>query len=123
MMAGEPVNIYGLAAQTRTFCYATDAIRGFLQVLVNGLPGEPYNIGNPQPEISMLGLVQTIERVLPELGIKYRLIEHPDTYPSDEPQRRCPDIMKARLQVSYSPSVPLDEGLSRFFAWAKTAYA
>lgn len=119
----EPVNVYGTGNQTRTFCYVTDAIRGFLQVLVNGLPGEPYNIGNPQPEISMLGLVQAIERAVPDLKIQYRLIEHPDTYPSDEPQRRCPDITKAQLQVSYAPAVPLEEGLLRFFGWAKTAYA
>lgn len=118
----EPVNVYGTGKQTRTFCYVTDAIRGFLQVLVNGLSGEPYNIGNPHPEISMLQLVQTIDRVMPELKIKYHVIEHPDTYPSDEPQRRCPDITKAKLQVSYAPKVSLEDGLRRFFEWAKTAY-
>ena len=118
-----PVQIYGTGQQTRTFCYVTDAIRGFLQVLVNGLPGEPYNIGNPEPEISMVQLVQTIEREMPELSVKYQIIEHPDSYPADEPQRRCPDITKARLQIGYEPQVPLAEGLRRFFGWAKTAYA
>jgi UDP-glucuronate decarboxylase len=122
ILAGEPVNVYGTGKQTRTFCYVTDAIVGFLSVLVGGQAGEPYNIGNPVPEISMLELVQTIERTLPELDVKYRLIEHPDTYPADEPQRRCPDITKARLQVGYEPIVPLDDGLKRFFGWAKSAY-
>jgi UDP-glucuronate decarboxylase len=123
MLSGEPVSVYGTGEQTRTFCYVTDAIVGFLNVLVNGQPGEPYNIGNPAPEISMLELVNTIDRVLPELRVQHRVVEHPDTYPADEPQRRCPDITKARLQVGYEPSVSLEDGLRRFFGWAKSAYA
>jgi UDP-glucuronate decarboxylase len=123
ILSGEPVSVYGTGNQTRTFCYVTDAIVGFLNVLVGGQPGEPYNVGNPKPEISMLELVQTIQRLMPELNVQFRLIEHPDTYPADEPQRRCPDLTKVRLQVGYEPTIPLEEGLKRFFRWAKTAYA
>jgi UDP-glucuronate decarboxylase len=123
ILAKEPVNVYGTGKQTRTFCYITDAIRGFLQVLVNGVPGEPYNIGNPVPEITMLELVKTIERAVPDVHVDYRVIEHPDTYPADEPQRRCPDITKACLQVGYEPKVDLEDGLRRFFDWARKAYA
>ncbi len=61
---GLPLHIYGSGNQTRTFCYITDAIAGFLKVLVHGVPGEPYNIGNPKPEISMLELAHEIEKVL-----------------------------------------------------------
>ncbi|HKP61169.1 MAG TPA: NAD-dependent epimerase/dehydratase family protein [Polyangiales bacterium] len=123
VLAGEPLNVYGNGRQTRTFCYVSDAIRGFLQVLLQGQPGEPYNIGNPKPEISMLELVQVIREVVPELDAQHRVIEHPDTYPADEPQRRCPDITKAMLQVGYEPHVSLEVGLKRFFDWARIAYA
>ena len=123
ILSGEPVSVYGTGNQTRTFCYVTDAIVGFLKVLVGGQPGEPYNIGNPRPEISMLELVKAIERGMPELKVRYHLIEHPDTYPADEPQRRCPDITKAQIQVGYEPQVGIEDGLRRFFQWAKVAYA
>ncbi|HKU41004.1 MAG TPA: NAD-dependent epimerase/dehydratase family protein [Polyangiales bacterium] len=123
VLAGEPLNVYGNGRQTRTFCYVTDALRGFLQVLLQGQPGEPYNIGNPKPEISMLELVDVIRKVVPDLKVQHRVIEHPDTYPADEPQRRCPDITKAQLQVGYEPDVGLEDGLKRFFDWARTAYA
>lgn len=122
ILAGDAVTVYGTGNQTRTFCYVTDAIRGFLQVLLHGEPGEPYNIGNPEPEISMLELVETIRATLPELNVKHHVAEHPDTYPADEPQRRCPDITKARLQVGYNPRVALEDGLKRFFDWAGAAY-
>lgn len=121
ILADEPLQIYGSGKQTRTFCYVTDAIRGFLQVLVNGQAGEPYNIGNPSPEISMTDLVSTVERVLGR-EVKKTLTEYPDSYPPDEPNRRCPDITKASQQLGFKPVVTLDTGLLRFFNWASSAY-
>ncbi len=123
ILANEPVNIYGTGKQTRTFCYVTDAIRGFLQVLLHGRVGQAYNIGNPAPELSIIDLVDTIERVVPAITVDRRVIDHPETYPADEPQRRCPDITKAVLELGYMPTVDFDVGLRRFFDWAKDAYA
>ena len=48
--AKKPLHIYGTGNQTRTFCYITDAIVGFFLVIMNGVPGEAYNIGNPNPK-------------------------------------------------------------------------
>ena len=116
-----PLNVYGDGSQTRTYCYVSDAITGFLKVLVNGAPGEPYNIGNPKPEISVLQLVEEIESALNRKFEKH-IVDYPDTYPADEPQRRCPDITKAHLQLGYEPQVALRDGLKLFFAWAEDAY-
>ena len=117
----KPLNIYGLGSQTRTFCYITDAIVGFMLVILNGTPGEAYNIGNPTPEISMIELVNRISNVIGK-PIPHNVIEYPDSYPADEPNRRCPDIRKAKLQLKYDPKVSLDDGLGRFFKWADTRY-
>ncbi|CAA7621653.1 NAD-dependent epimerase/dehydratase family protein [Magnetospirillum sp. UT-4] len=119
--ASQPLNIYGSGNQTRTFCYITDAMVGFLLVILRGVPGEPYNIGNPKPEISMLELVKRIESVLGR-KVAHNIIEYPDSYPADEPNRRCPDIRKARLQLKFEPSVDLNEGLRRFLTWADKVY-
>lgn len=119
--AGLPLNVYGSGDQTRTFCYITDAMVGFLQVILKGVPGEAYNIGNPKPEISMVDLVHRIETVLGK-PVAHNVVEYPDSYPADEPNRRCPDIRKARLQLNFEPSVDLEEGLRRFFSWADTVY-
>ncbi len=122
IMDGKPLHIYGDGKQTRTFCYVTDAIRGFLQVLMDGVPGEPYNVGTPDPEISMVDLAREIGKVLGKEP-QYELVEYPDSYPGDEPMRRCPDITKARTQCGYEPQVSLQEGLARFFGWASETYA
>ena len=119
--SGQPFHIYGDGQQTRTFCYITDAICGFMRVLLKGVPGNPYNIGNPKPEISMLELAQTIKDIL-NIPNSIDIIEYPDSYPADEPNRRCPDIAKARTQLRYEPQVPLHEGLARFFSWTQQHY-
>jgi len=113
---GRPLNLYGTGVQTRTFCYITDALTGFLLTIIRGVPGEVYNIGNPTPEVSMMDLVKSIEKVMAK-PVKYNVIEYPDSYPADEPMRRCPDIRKARLQLDFQPIVSLEEGLRRFFTW------
>ncbi len=119
--AGQPLNVYGSGSQTRTFCYVTDAIFGFILVFLNGVAGEAYNIGNPQPEISMIDLAHRMKAVS-HRDVEFNLIEYPDSYPADEPMRRSPDIRKARLQLGFHPRIELDEGLSRFLNWSDQAY-
>ena len=95
---------------------------GFFKVLLDGSPAQAYNIGNPKPEVSMLDLVKALERVTGR-RLPVETVEYPDTYPGDEPQRRCPDISKAAVQLSYRPKVTLDQGLRRFMTWARAHYA
>ena len=121
LQSGRPVKIYGDGTQTRTFCYITDAINGFLRVLVDGIPGEPYNIGNPTPEVSMNTLVTYMEEVVGKKILLDR-VSYPDSYPADEPMRRCPDIRKAKIQVSYEPNVDFKLGLKQFFEWTNANY-
>ena len=90
---------------------------GFLNVVLGGVAGEAYNIGNPKPEISMVDLVKTMERVLGR-SLNYDVIEYPDSYPADEPNRRAPDIRKAKTQLKFVPEVTLEDGLQRFLSWS-----
>lgn len=119
--AGRPLQVYGSGGQTRTFCYVTDALNGFLRVIARGASGETYNVGNPEPEIGMTELVARIEGVLGR-PVAHELCRYPDSYPADEPLRRCPDVTKARDHLGFRPQVGLDRGLARFLSWADSAY-
>tara|TARA_B100000989_G_scaffold246712_1_gene193910 strand:+ start:4461 stop:5522 length:1062 start_codon:yes stop_codon:yes gene_type:complete len=122
LIKGEkPLTVYGSGNQTRTFCYITDAITGFLKVVLKGVSGEPYNIGNPQPEISVLDLVEIMKKVS-DKKVSYKIIDYPDSYPADEPNRRVPNIDKAKLDLNYSPKVDLETGLDRFLKWTDRTY-
>jgi UDP-glucuronate decarboxylase len=114
---GVPLPVHGDGRQTRTFCYITDAISGFLKVLLRGTPGEAYNIGNANNEIAMQDLARLYTELVP--GAKLVHIDYPETYPAGEPQRRCPDLAKAAQHLGYASTVDLREGLSRFIAWAR----
>lgn len=114
----QEIPVHGAGTQTRTFCYITDAIAGFLKVLLDGRSGEAYNIGNPNSEIAMRDLAKLFTKVIP--GSSHQLIEYPSTYPAGEPQRRCPDLSKAKAHLGYESSVELEDGLARFVAWART---
>lgn len=118
---GLPLEIYGSGTQTRTYCYVTDAISGFFLVLLNAEAGRTYNIGNPRPEISVLGLVATIEGVVGH-SIEVRRMEHPPEYPADEPSRRCPDVTAAQRDLGFEPRVRLEDGLRRFLSWSQLEY-
>lgn len=118
---GEKLSVYGSGKQTRTFCYVTDAITGFLQVLVDAKNPDVFNVGNPEPEINMLDLVALVAKIKGE-NLSLELQGYPDSYPADEPNRRCPDITKLTDLVGYAPQVDLPDGLKRFLDWAAENY-
>lgn len=116
---GESLPVHGDGQQTRTFCYITDAMTGFFKVLLSGRPGEVYNVGNDDQEVTM----ETLARLFVEVaGTSARVdtIPYPATYPAGEPQRRAPDLTKIRRELSYTPKVALREGVARFLRWAST---
>jgi UDP-glucuronate decarboxylase len=119
---GQSLKVYGHGKQTRTFCYITDAIVGFLKVLLTAERPNVYNVGNPNPEISILDLANNIKKVLNQ-DFEVDIIPYPKTYPEDEPNRRCPDITRISEQLDYVPLVSLEEGIRRFFGWSQVNYA
>lgn len=119
--AGRPIPIYASGKQTRTYCYLADAMVGFMLALIKGKKGQPYNIGNPNPELSVSELADMIADVT---GLNFERIrqDYPDSYPADEPQRRCPDITQAKQDLGYEPEVAIETGLKRFFEWTQANY-
>ena len=112
---GEPITIYGDGSQTRSFCYVDDLIDGMLRLM--DTPADvcgPVNIGNPD-EFTMLELAQII---LSLTGSPSPLTFKP--LPGDDPHQRKPDITQARNLLSWQPTVPLAEGLTRTIAHFRT---
>lgn len=113
VLAGRNIVLLSDGLATRTFCYISDAITGYLLALLSGHHGEPFNIGIDRPEISMrdlAGLVVGISRK--PLQVEYQKSSDPQ-YLIDNPNRRCPVIAKARDLLDYNPRVLLEEGLKR----------
>lgn len=103
-LRGEDLTVYGDGKQTRSFCYVSDEIDGFIRMAKSSEAG-PVNIGNPH-EFTILECAQ---RVLAVTGSKSRIAFEP--LPQDDPKQRCPDISKARRLLGWEPKVQLEEGL------------
>lgn len=110
-LRGEPITIYGDGSQTRSFCYVSDLVEGFLRFMdCEGFAG-PVNLGNPQ-EFTIRELA---EEVLRQTGSASPIVAKP--LPADDPTRRRPDIAIARERLQWSPSVPLQDGLRHTIAY------
>jgi nucleoside-diphosphate-sugar epimerase len=109
---GKPITIYGDGSQTRSFCYVDDLVRGFLLLMeVDGLGGEVINLGNPEEHT----ILEFAERIRALSGRMLPLEFEP--LPTDDPQRRQPDITRAKLLLGWEPEVGLDDGLRRTIAY------
>jgi dTDP-glucose 4,6-dehydratase len=113
-LRGESLTIYGDGNQTRSFCYVDDLIDGIYRLLLSE-EHLPVNIGNPT-ETSILDFARTINQITGNTAnLKYQLDKR---YGSD-PQRRCPDITRARTLLAWEPKVNLVDGLTRTLAYFK----
>lgn len=103
-LRGEPVTVFGTGLQTRSFCYVSDLVDGLVR-LSRSEERLPVNLGNPV-EMTML---EFAERIKALTGSASEITFLP--LPEDDPQRRRPDITKAREVLGWAPRVPLEEGL------------
>jgi len=111
-LTGAPITIYGDGAQTRSFCYVDDMVRGLVALMrtdddVTG----PVNLGNPE-ECTIATLAQTIVALA---NSRSEIVRRP--LPSDDPAQRQPDVALARSLIDWNPTVALHEGLTRTIAY------
>ena len=120
-LRGEALPVHGSGRQTRTYCYISDAIAGFIKTLLSKKEGEVYNIGNDKNEMNLLQLAKLVAELFHH-KIKVVKIPYPAGYPGDEPNRRCPNISKARKNLGYRPFVDVRTGLARLIIWYRDTY-
>jgi UDP-glucuronate decarboxylase len=109
---------------TRTFCYITDAITGYLKVMLHAQDGfEAYNIGMDKPEISIRQLADIYTEAGREIfgytGKASFAVSEDKEYLQNNPNRRCPVIDKARTMLGYQPQVSVEQGVRYFLEYVK----
>ena len=112
---GEPLTIQGSGAQTRSFCYVADTVRGLMLLASSrGKDGETFNIGSPD-EITISMLAEKVKKI-GDSKSKTQFVEARE----DDPRRRCPDTSKMR-RLGWGPRTKLDEGLESTIAYFRGA--
>jgi dTDP-glucose 4,6-dehydratase len=114
-IGGNPLTVYGDGKQTRSFCYVDDLIDGLSSLLFSN-ENYPVNLGNPI-EQSILEFAQSINRIVGNIaGICFLDEDRSER----DPQRRQPDISKARKLLEWNPTIDLNEGIRRTLPYFKT---
>lgn len=117
-LLNEDITIHGSGQQSRSFMYIDDLLVAFDRIMelpFDKIGWRPVNLGNPDE--------RTIEQLAEKIKIaaksKSQIVYFDyDKVPSrlGDPQRRCPDITRARTILAWEPIVNFEEGLEKTIA-------
>lgn len=111
----QALTIYGSGEQTRSFCYVSDLVEGILRLMWTDMH-DPVNIGNPN-ETTIRDFALLINELTGnEAGTITLFAEGL----GDDPQKRQPDITRARELLNWEPQVDLRSGLRETIAYFQT---
>lgn len=109
-LAGTAIPMHGDGTQTRSLLYVDDLVDGILRMVDSDDSG-PINLGS----VDELELGEIARRVVAIIGSASEIEYGPR--PIDDPERRKPDITKAREILGWQPTVTVEDGLARTIAW------
>ena len=106
-LRNEDITVYGEGNQTRSFCYVSDLVDGFIRMMNSKDFTGPVNLGNPVET----PIIEFAERIIKLTGSKSKIIHMP--LPQDDPTQRKPDITLASEKLGWKPEVQLEDGLMK----------
>lgn len=113
IVRNEDISMNSDGSAIRSFCYIKDATLGFLTVLLKGEKGEAYNIANPNGELSIRALAETLTDLFPEKGLKARFVENKDkNYIASTFKKLTPSIEKVK-KLGWQPDTSVEEGFRK----------
>ena len=109
---GAPLTVYGDGSQTRSLCYVSDLVRGFV-AMIDGTYFGPVNLGNAH-ELTIRQIAELVRDLVgSDSPLEFREL------PEDDPKRRRPDIARAQAELGWSPEVEVVDGLSKTIDWIR----
>lgn len=113
-LRGEPLTIYGDGMQTRSFCFVEDLVEGIYRLMQSDFH-DPVNIGNPV-ENSILESAKLVNEIIDNPA---GTLIKTEKRTGNDPQRRQPDISRAKELLGWEPKVQFREGLTRTIPYFK----
>ena len=117
-LKNEVIRIDGDGNQIRAWCYVDDFVDCLFCCLENPAAiGQSFNIGNARAVITILGLAQTVCRVLDS---KSQIVFDPPL--SADIALRIPSVDKTKDLLGFKAQIDLEEGIKRTAAWMKAHF-
>mgnify|MGYP001030163352 FL=1 len=120
ILKNKDIKIFSNGKPTRAYCYISDAVTGYFLALI--YPNfEIFNIGNDEEEISVKNLTVKYAKIAKKIlnykgKIFYKKSKDPE-YLTNNPNRRCPNISKAKKKLNFNPIINLDEGITKYLLY------
>lgn len=111
-MEGRSLPITGTGHETRDFIFVQDLVAGLIAGGFSKVSGEVFNLGT-SIETRVIDLATRINRLT---GNK-SAVEYKPRRDWDHSEKKAAAISKAREQLGWEPSVRIEEGLERTWAW------
>lgn len=113
----QPIQVFGDGSSMRDYTFIDDILDGVIKALDWTASESPkydiFNLGESSP-VSLLQMIQTIERVLGRQAI----IEHLPMQPGDV-DKTFADTAHAKVVIGYDPQTSFDEGIARYVEWLR----
>lgn len=113
ILEGKPVPMFGDGSMRRDFTYVDDIVDGVVRSLDRASGYRIYNLGESRT-IALREMIAALEKALGRKAAIQRLPEVPG-----DVKVTYADVSRARAELGYAPSCPLEEGLSRFVEWLR----
>lgn len=117
-VCGEDIVLHSDGLAQRPFCYISDAVAGYMLLLLNGNAGEAYNVTNTDQMISIREIATLISK-LPEknVGVVYREREKNDSYQQDTINIANKPIEDKLKKLGWKHNVDVKDGFSRVYSY------
>lgn len=122
-LEGKPLPVYGKGNQIRDWLYVDDHARALVLVLLQGTPGETYNIGghNERQNIEVVHrLCDLLEEMRPDKPAGVKQYKDLITYVADRPGhdiRYAIDASKIQRELGWVPEETFETGLRKTVRW------
>lgn len=113
-LKNEPLTIHGDGSQYRNFIYVEDLVEGNVAALQDIAKNKIYNLEGMRP-ITIKEVGETVSKLIP--GVK---IEYKDARAGDF-KGKIASNEKAYRELGWKPKVDIEEGISKYIDWHKSA--
>lgn len=113
-LKNEPITIYGDGNQTRSLCFIDDLVEGLIKIgFEKKAKNQIINLGNPD-EHKIIEYAKIIKKLT---NSKSKIIFLKKQI--DDPEKRKPDIEKAKKILNWQPKTKLEDGLKKTILFYK----
>ncbi len=124
ILSGNNIVLKSDGEDRRAFCYLSDTVAALFKILLEGVPGECYNVGNPAQYVSIRRLAEILTGVFPEKELRVEFQKRTDAGYCASPVKRLTPVNVDKLEsLGWKAKVTVEDGFVRSLQYLAQTYA